>query len=680
MIRFLATLAVLTGSLMSVHAAIPAGSLDPEFGIEGRRMFLELTTGESSITSTSQTLQADGKLLVAGQTHNDRGYASVALARFLPNGQLDTGFGVAGMVVTDMGTPSAARGMGLLPDGKILVMASKTDHEGYALIRYNADGSVDSAYGTDGILLKNLGNSVTAWLGLVVYPNGKAVVAVRINQFLSLYAHLPTGNSDPDFKTQPGDLRFNTVNVIESAEALLLQPDGKIVIAGLSEELSPPFPIKNFGLLRLNSNGSLDTTFNQTGRVTTTFGTFNITSFKGLAMAPGGKVVLAGAASSSIAMARYLPNGTLDISLGGNGKLVSAPGTQGGFSAETTGIAIQSDGKMVLSGVAGKANTVGPTKFCLMRFQVDGTLDSAFPGSGFWTPQEPLSAFFTKDVRCDAQDRILLGGFQSFDSKTQMTVYRLTADGGLDTSFNAGGYAHAAFQTGLYSREFNAVAEQPDGNILVAGESLSRLLADGTLDTTFGINGYSATLHKAEKMLLQSDGKIVLAATLQTPGDIVISRYLADGSPDVAFGTEGKVILHAGSQDVLKGLLIQPDGKIIIAGSSGHEFVTMRLLSDGTLDPAFGDNGIQAAAYFPGATDAMGVALQPDGKILRTGTTADGGIYKACLLRLNADGSLDTTFNGSGKVMTAYGTANFAAYDVALQPDGKILTAGYTSA
>lgn len=679
MIRLLAALVVLTGSLMSVHAAIPAGSLDPEFGIEGRRMFLDLTTGSSFIKPTCQALQPDGKLLVAGQTSNGRGYTCVALARFLPNGELDAGFGTAGMVVTDMSAPSTAHGMGLISDGKILVMAS-TDHDGYALIRYNTDGSVDSTYGTNGIFLKSIRHGISAWLGLVVYPNGKAVVAIKVNQFLSLYAHQPTGNSDPDFKTQPGDLRFNNVNVMESAQALLLQPDGKIVIAGLSEDDSaPPLPIKNFGLLRLNPNGSLDTTFNQTGKVTTTFGTLNITSFKGIAIAPGGKIVLTGAAGSSVAMARYLPNGILDISLGGNGKLISTPGAQGGFSAEATGIAIQSDGKMVLSGVAGKPNTVGPTKSCLMRFQVDGTLDGTFPGNGFWISEESLSGFFMEDIRCDAQDRILLGGFQSFDNTNQMTVYRLTAEGGLDSSFNTDGYAHVAFQSGLYSRKFNAVAEQPDGKILVAGDGLSRLLADGTLDTAFGTNGHSTTLHIAEEMLLQPDGKIVLAATLRSPGDIVISRYLADGSPDASFGTDGEVILDASSHDVLNKLLIQPDGKIIVAGSSGHHFVTIRLLADGTPDPTFGENGVQATAYFPNATDALGAALQADGKILLSGSTVDGEIDKACLLRLNADGSLDTTFNGTGKVLTAFGAAGSAAIGVALQPDGKVLATGYAA-
>ncbi|HAL70550.1 MAG TPA: hypothetical protein DCP71_02115, partial [Verrucomicrobiales bacterium] len=489
MTRFFATLILLAGSFTSANAAVPAGSLDPEFGVDGRRMFLEQATASSSLSHPAQTIQPDGKRLVAGSTGNDRGYGYVALARFLPNGQLDAQFGTAGMVTTDLGD-SAAHGIGLLPDGKIVVLATKAAHEGYALIRYHGDGSLDSTFGTEGVALRTISHGGGSPLGLVVYPNGKTVVAVTIGGFLSLYSHGPNGDGNPDFATAPADLRFNGFNAMESYKTILLQPDGKIVIGGLSENTSaPPVPIGNFGLLRLNPDGSLDTTFNGSGRLTTTFGTTHIHRLGSMALGSDGKLVMAGTTGSHVVLARYLPNGMLDTSLGGSGKVIVTPGALSDFNIDPIGVAIQAEGKIVLSGPGGKSGIIGPTKFCLTRLLADGTLDSNFAGNGFLIPEEPLSAFFAKDILCDTDGRILLAGSQSFDGKTQVTVYRLNADGPLDTSFDNDGYAHAAFQTGLYSRDFKAVAELPDGKIIVAGESLSRLLADGTLDTSFGTEG-----------------------------------------------------------------------------------------------------------------------------------------------------------------------------------------------
>lgn len=244
---------------------------------------------------------------------------------------------------------------------------------------------------------------------------------------------------------------------------------------------------------------------------------------------------------------------------------------------------------------------------------------------------------------------------------------------------------------------------QPDGSILIAGitrpsfynfvgdQLLVRYLAGGSLDTTFGTGGMvitslSSGYDIANAVSLQADGKIVTGGHSSEHGWLTVARYHADGSPDTMFGQgsfAGVVTTTIGTSASAKNIVIQPGGEIIAVGNSRTDDITgitiVRFEVDGTLDNSFGTQGVTTTIPDPQSNRsiAFGVALQSDGKIV-VGGYDDRDIDTAVLVRYNSNGTLDTTFGTSGIITETFGTAA-AFWDVAVQPDDKILAAGQTN-
>lgn len=279
-----------------------------------------------------------------------------------------------------------------------------------------------------------------------------------------------------------------------------------------------------------------------------------------------------------------------------------------------------------------------------------------------------------------------------------MRVVRYEADGTLDGGFGTGGSAFVDVGGDPTPDPFPmsaAVAQQADGKIVLGGSAslgsgqqrdaiLARLNTDGTLDGTFGASGITRTGGGADEwiaaLVVQPDGKIVAAGGIDDVllPDFWLARYDASGVLDPTFGTGGVVVTstYAGATD----LLLQPDGKLIAVGGQFNntaDLLLARYLPDGTLDGTFGVGGI-AAIELPGTTaEALTAALQPDGKIVLAGTfDVDFGVSDVLLARLDADGSLDTTFGSGGTVRTAIGGGGSSASAVLLEPDGTIVAAG----
>src|SRR5215469_15043858 len=221
--------------------------------------------------------------------------------------------------------------------------------------------------------------------------------------------------------------------------------------------------------------------------------------------------------------------------------------------------------------------------------------------------------------------------------------------------------------------------------------------AAGDLDPTFGNKGIKTTdffgnYDAATSLALQADGKIVLAgiayhgSTVNT-SDFALARYNTDGSLDTGFGVGGKQSLDfVGSYDQANGVAIQSDSKIVAVGASGHsiptsDFALARYNPDGTLDQGFGSSGMQTTDFFGNEDSAFGVVIQPDGKIVLAGYAHHGVDVTTsdfAMARYNSDGSLDQTFGSSGKVTTDFFGSDDVAYRIALQPDGKLVLAGLT--
>ena len=298
--------------------------------------------------------------------------------------------------------------------------------------------------------------------------------------------------------------------------------------------------------------------------------------------------------------------------------------------------------------------------------------------------------------------RILAVGYRaSGGDDSEFALARYNADGTLDASFGTGGKVTTALGFA------DAGVLDPEGRIVAAGSMLvsrpdfdfavARYAANGALDPSFGSGGkvmtsFGSTTDLAEAVALQADGKIVAAGTSGVSelrnNAFALVRYSPDGTLDQGFGSGGKVTTKFSSPgyDAASALAIQPDGKIVVAGSNfvasregPSDFALARYNPDGTLDASFGAGGKVTTTFGTGGDFGNALVLQPDGKIVVVGYTYVGGVagqsYFA-LARYRADGTLDPGFGFAGKVTTDFGPGGASAWAAALQPDGKIVAAG----
>jgi len=339
----------------------------------------------------------------------------------------------------------------------------------------------------------------------------------------------------------------------------------------------------------------------------------------GAALQPDGKIVLAGTAGNHFALARFNADGSLDLNFDGDGKV----DTSFGVIAVGYDMALQPDGKILVAGKAG-------TGFALARYNPDGSLDSAFDGDGKVTTAFGADAAGSA-VGLQADGKIVLAGTAGSD----FAVARYNPDGSLDPGFGGSGKVTTSFTE---SAAGSGVVLLPGGKIVVAGMA-GRYFA--------------------------------------------LARYMSDGSPDPAFGADGKLV--TGFQvEPGYGLAIalQPDEKIVAIGSTGYfygsTFALARFNPDGSLDTGFGENGVTYPYIADEYAWGYAVAVRPDNKIVAAGT---GGIFCQCdfppldfgVTRLNPDGSHDYTY--SGGTIEISGT-NDRVYAIVLQPDDKLVLAG----
>lgn len=387
--------------------------------------------------------------------------------------------------------------------------------------------------------------------------------------------------------------------------------------------------------------------------------------------------------------------GSLDPTFDTDGKLTTKIGD--GTADFAQAIAIQPDGKIV---AAGASYDNGGRSAALVRYNTDGTLDTSFGVGG--KVSTPVVRAFAVAIQPDG--KIVAAG----DNFSPAAVFRYNNDGSLDTSFGIGGIMSVSF----YDADIAyAVALQPDGKIVIAGYgdgtfssaqyhttdfALARLNTDGSLDRTFGVGGkviapmgsggFFPDIAKA--LLIQPDWKIV-AAGWAADFDYTYSalvRLNPDGTRDNSFGSNGVVLSHpVDGSAATEAAVLQPDGEILVAGAyynseSDRGFAIFRHKTDGSLDVSFGVNGF---VMVPNSVESYlyGVAIQPDGKIVAAGGNDYNGIPTTnndfTVLRLNADGSRDTSFGTDGRVTTDFhGYDDVAEADVVIQPDGKIIAAG----
>jgi uncharacterized delta-60 repeat protein len=383
------------------------------------------------------------------------------------------------------------------------------------------------------------------------------------------------------------------------------------------------------------------------------------------------------------------PSG-LDPTFGDGGRVSTPVGGNGHGEA----VVIQPGGGIV---TAGWRATPAGNAFALTRHGEAGQLDSTFGTDGIATTDlggdddEAFDAALTPDGGIVAVGRTDAAGVQ----QTEFGIVRYRPDGTTDPGFGTGGIVRTDVLGG--GDQANAVAVQPDGKIVVAGFALRagidgdfalvRYNPDGSLDASFGAGGVVTTDlgtsgDDARAIVIQPDGRIVVAGTADE--DVALARYLPDGTLDSGFGQGGSTITDFGSEDVAGGVALTPAGEILIAGFTlgggiNRDFLLARYHTDGSLETTFGDHGAVKTDIGGGDDFAENLAVDAQGRIVLVGRATSPTILDMALVRYRPDGTLDTGFEGDG-VLTAdfHGRGEFGQ-DVTLDADGRIIAAGYTA-
>ncbi|MFI6319960.1 delta-60 repeat domain-containing protein [Nonomuraea sp. NPDC050556] len=384
--------------------------------------------------------------------------------------------------------------------------------------------------------------------------------------------------------------------------------------------------IKAFLMLAaLTVCGGLDDSFGVGGTTVTDFGSMKDVA-SAVATQPDGKIVVAGTTGDSVAVARYSADGTLDAAFGKDGKVITK--LNGGAQVER--VAVTSDGKIVVAGSAEGRH--GDRDVALVCYDAAGAPDAGFGDKGVALADLGSRRDLARGLALAKDGSILVSGDSGdalavarFDKAGKLDA-SFGAGGKVTSSIGktARGYALAVQQDGKIV--VAGSQDDPDQGINYA---VVRYSGDGKLDKGFGTSGvvtsnFGSPADVGRDLAIQKDGKIVVVG--YTGRSIGVVRYTPDGAPDAGFSKDGKVTTAVGTRAKARSVALQPDGKIVVAGaednpSQGTNFLLVRYDADGGLDEGFGAAGVSGTNFGSPEDDGRAVALQPDGKIVVVGTS-----------------------------------------------------------
>jgi uncharacterized delta-60 repeat protein len=623
------------------------------------------------------SLQNNGKIVFAGQFDEYNSFDRDRAARVESNGLIDPSFTVGD------GFNDVVRASAVQSDGKILFGGDFSQFNNQSrnrILRLNANGSIDNSFAIGG----GAGASVFA---IAIQSDGKIIIGGSFSSYNTTFINYlvrvnPNGSVDNTFSIGTGPNN--------SVRDILVQPDGKIIIAGLFTSHNGNAANR---IARLNSDGSFDNTFN--------IGTGANNLVNTIAIEPGNKLVIAGNFTSYNGsfinrIARLNPDGSLDntfnVGTGANafiikillqpdgkvfamGDFITFNGQSrnryarlnndgsidesflitSGANTSVLSAVLQPDGKIVLGGLFALVN--GTAAYGVVRLNPNGSIDNSFN-------QSTGANNFVEELAVQNDGKILVGGnFQVYNGVDVGYLTRVNNDGSVDNTFSGFSGVNA---------EVKSIAIQPDNKILIGGgftsvngisrNRIARLNSDGSLDLTFNIGtGFDNNVFEVTQ---QQDGKILVGGNFVFY-DGNLSRRLIRLNSNGTFDNTFNVGM--GSPDIVKSIVLRTDGKIIIAGATTYKDTVINgiavLNTNGSIY-----NGFTYPSSSQGGIEK--VVLQPDGKIIAFGSFYEfNGLNAESIIRLNEDGSIDNTFmyptNVNNPILTA-----------ALQPNGKIIIGG----
>lgn len=511
------------------------GDLDPAFGTGGK-VLTDLSGGIDNLSKI--TLQPDGKLVAVGNYRLTNGNSHIELARYNSDGTLDLTFGTGGKVMTIVSNfGDVADDVIIQPDGKIIVCGSVTlpgvSDSSFLLLRYNSNGTLDTSFGSGGIVTTNIGTYRDSAGSIALQSDGKIVVAGNMgilrppgeerNSDIVIARYNSNGSLDTAFGTGGrtiSDFGPFPDYFADDATDLIILPDGKFIIVGDSDGAG----YYDFLIARYNTNGTLDTSFGSNGRTKTDLGDGFQDGAAAVALQPDGKIVSVGSALPSsfdldFSLIRYNANGSLDSTFGIGGKVVF--GLENLLDEELSDVVIQSDGKIVALGDSNSANNSG---FLLLRFNPNGTLDTGFGNAGIVRTPFGENAAFTRSLLIQPDAKILAAGYTPLFQSSDFALARyLNTTASRATQFDFDGDSKAdisIFRDGLWN--------------------IQRSTGGSLLNFQFGLNGDSVTPADFD-----GDGKTDIAVFRPGDGNWYWLNSGSNSYSIVHFGQSGDIPIVA---------------------------------------------------------------------------------------------------------------------------------------
>ncbi len=567
------------------------------------------------------------------QNIQNAGSAGVCLiSSFTGGGSLDTTFGAGGKVVTPIrNAEDLARGTVIQSDGKIIVVGGSSNGSNldFAIARYNADGSLDNSFGTNGKVTTPIGSSDDEAFSAAIQTDGKIVVSgysIGNDADFAVVRYNINGSLDTSFGSG-GKVTTAASSVDDYAEGVALQADGKIVAAGLGKFGSND----DFLVARYNTNGSLDTSFGSGGIRHTAIGS-SYDDADSVVIQPDGKIILAGYAAFGnqydFGIVRYNTDGSEDASFGSGGVVSTGFGGSDDFADS---IALQADGKIV---VVGDTNNGSNRDFAAARYNTNGSLDTSFGTNGRVITPIGGGLDIARSVKIQSDGKIVAAGVSNNGSNDDFAVVRYTTNGTLDTNFGAGGKVTTAI--GNSNDGGNAVALQTDGNIVVAGYSYNGANND------FAVVRYNA------------DGNVASQGSSSQTGSIQGKLVLRASNGGIATqNSDGTGFTQLTNDTSDRNPKWSPDGtKIVFSRYQGGDLDILVMNADGSNPVTIAGSGTyESSPYWSPLGDKI---VFEDYRGFGCSTFGGCQYYKSAIAKINATGGGYTTLSTSDQGINDY--------------------------
>ena len=708
---------------------LPSGSLDTSFHTFG--------FNTHSIIYEALAVQSDGKILAGG---------SNIVVRYNSNGIIDTTFGsLSGISSLNLnGNKINIKTVSILNNGKILISGYVTvgTNNDFALVKLNSDGTLDNQFDSDGIATLPISSSNELLITCGIQTDGKIVLSGTQNTNNIICRFSTTGVLDTSFGVN--GIVTSTVGI----QSLDFQSDGKIITAGIGSGI--------LNAKRYFTDGSLDTTFNitMTSYLTPPDFKYNRPQIKYL---NSGKILISGtyrniANAGVFALNQFNLNGTLDTSFSNTGTLYPGNGINDSTTRNNSNILlIKPDGKIITGGntynitpptplnlyikkteliqisttgtvesindiniiqsfdwidkvieqTSGKtvaliSRKIGFTNSSiLVRYNQNGTIDNSFGTTGIVDLSTVGDRGEGTVLKKQLDGKILVGSNYG-------SILRFSIDGVLDTTFgtNSSGYVTIPPDYGNYSTYIDDVVVKNNGNIYIAFDNtnssgllsmgVKKLNSDGSIVSTYGINGTATTrfdfFNSTESefpttLILNPDDSIIVAGPLYTGGYYSaptvtgLVKFNSFGLIDNSFGTNGKVIPISNNNSTVYeypyNLLTDSNLNLFLCSTNSNigGSIIKKYFPNGTIDLSYGTNGIVTDNY----NNLSKIIIQSDNKIIKGGQINSG----FGMTRYNTNGTLDSTFGISGVINTNI-YYNSAIRDFIILNSGKLLAAGFS--